>query len=424
MLRKVDIDRPEQDMTVLDGKRFVTDCEVSRDGSMIAYNATTTRKPSDLFIWNSADGRETRLTAFNDAWEKEHYLSDYTEVMYTAPDGTELQGWYLHPKDHDPSKSYPMAVEIHGGPQVMWGLSFFHEFQMLASHGYFVFLCNPRGSSGYGRQFQEIRKNGGYTDAPDILQGMDEVLKRETSIDGERLVVTGGSYGGFLSGWIVTHSDRFKAVVSQRGVYDELNMFGSGDIPESVEWYFNGVPRVETLQDVWDHSPAAHAKNVTTPLMILHSELDYRVPVSQAETFFAHLRRQGKKETVMVRYPGEGHELSRSGRPLHRVDRLYKIMGWFDLHINRSEDELGKAVDAWLNNGWKVSGGAFARTYRTGNYQIGGALLRDYLSAAERYGVQPVFTLESDSLKVVLKGLTWVNMKFVLRIERLLVDFA
>ncbi len=421
IIKRININKPAEKLhTVLDGKRFVTDCSISKDGSLLAYNVTTPVKPSDLWVYSEKEGRETRLTFFNESWEQEHYLSPCEEISYTGEDGTELQGWYLKPMDFDSSRSYPLAVEIHGGPQVMWGLSFMHEFQMLASHGYFVFFCNPRGSSGYGRHFQEIRENGGHTDMPDIMQGMDEVLKREPSIDKEKLVCTGGSYGGFLSGWIVTHTDRFKAVVSQRGVYDELNMFGSGDIPESVEWYFNGVPRVETLLEVWDHSPVAHAKNVTTPLMILHSEFDYRVPVSQAETFFAHLRRQGKKDTVMVRYPNEGHELSRSGGPHHRVDRLYKIMGWFDIHVNKDDSQLSLSVDSWLNKGWKVEEAKFKKTYTTGTYLVGSQLLKDLIEVAERYGVAPVFQLEEKSLQVILRGIDWKNMKFVLRIDRIM----
>lgn len=421
VVKRVSINDPAGDITtVLDGKRFVGDFQISKDGTLLAYNVTTPVKPSDLQVYFRQQDREIQLTHFNEKWEKEHFLSPYNEIEYTAPDGTQLQGWYCKPMNFDSAQSYPLAVEIHGGPQVMWGLSFMHEFQMLASHGYFVFFCNPRGSAGYGRHFQEIRENGGYTDMPDIMQGMDEVLKQEPAIDKEKLVCTGGSYGGFLSGWIVTHTDRFKAVVSQRGVYDELNMFGSGDIPESVEWYFNGVPRTETLSEVWDHSPIAHAKKVTTPLMILHSELDFRVPVSQAETFFAHLRRQGKKDTVMVRYPNEGHELSRSGGPRHRVDRLYKIMGWFDLHVNKSEKELSIAVDSWLNKGWEVHDGAFVKHFDTGTYPIGAQLLEEFVSLLKRYGVEPVFNLSEKTLTVTLQGIEWNNMKFILRAERFL----
>jgi dipeptidyl aminopeptidase/acylaminoacyl peptidase len=167
---------------------------------------------------------------------------------------------------------------------------------------------------------------GEYTDVPEILAGVGALLERESAADEGRLVATGGSYGGFLTGWTVGHADRFKAAVAQRGVYDQLNMFGSSDIPECVEWYHNGLPGEENLLELWEYSPAAYADRVTTPTMLLHSDLDYRVPVSQAEMFFTALRRHGNRDAVFVRYPREGHELSRSGEPRHRIDRLHRIV--------------------------------------------------------------------------------------------------
>ncbi|MBI9043793.1 MAG: prolyl oligopeptidase family serine peptidase [Anaerolineaceae bacterium] len=418
----------QKEETLLDGPRMLTEFDVS-PLNKICYTVSSPLKPSELFVVSRDNlNKEKALTAFNQDWESSHFLSIPKEIRYKGAGDVEVQGWYMRPMDFDPEKSYPLAVEIHGGPQVMWGNSFWHEFQMLTSRGYFVFFCNPRGSSGYGIEFQRIRGNGGYTDMPDIMTGADQVLALEPAADADRMVVTGGSYGGFLTGWIVTHTERFKAAVSQRGVYDEFNMFGSGDIPESVEWYFNGVPRPETMMEVWDHSPAAHAANVTTPLMILHSELDFRVPISQAETFFAYLRRQGNRNAVMVRYPDEGHELSRSGHPLHRVDRLYKIMSWFDQHvqpallspvaldtnqIKTSLEELG---------GWAFVDNHLRYDKPCGNFTMSMDFANHIANYAKRCNIDPVLVISADQVKVQLQnaaanGVTKDEIEFARRLN-------
>ena len=388
------------------GKRQVTGFTLDQAGKTIAFSATSPLMPSELFSKHLPTQEETQLTSFNAAWEKKYHLSDVTEINYRGAGDVEIQGWYMRPRNFDPKKSYPLAVEIHGGPQVMWGNTFWHEFQILAARGYFVFFCNPRGSSGYGAKFQRIRGKGGYTDMPDIMTGMDTVISMEKSVDPERLAVTGGSYGGFLTGWIVTHTNRFKAAVSQRGVYDELNMFGSGDIPESVEWYHGGIPREETLKELWEYSPAAHAKNVTTPLMILHSELDYRVPISQAETFFAALRRHGNRDAVMVRFPREGHELSRSGEPRHRVERLYKIVDWFDTHIQPEYYQPGifeKAdFHAYLDEfgGWKLEGETLTKSFACGNFDLAVRFLNQLAAYSKTKSIQPQLSVDGDTVSV------------------------
>ena len=203
---------------VVEGPFMVQSFSLSPDGKTLAYTVSSPGHPSDLFVMDLAGGQTRQLTSFNQGWEERHALSLPTEIRYKGANALEVQGWYLRPAFFDPAKSYPLAVEIHGGPQVMWGNSFWHEFQVLASRGYYVFYCNPRGSSGYGADFQRARGKGGYTDMPDIMTGMDTVLKMEKQADPDRLAVTGGSYGGFLTGWVVTHTDRFKAAVAQRGV--------------------------------------------------------------------------------------------------------------------------------------------------------------------------------------------------------------
>ena len=373
--------------TVVEGPFMVQDFSLSPDGKKITYSVSSPGHPSDLYVLDVASGHSSQLTRFNQAWEEGHALSLPIEVRFTGEKQIEVQGWYLRPAFFDPARSYPLAVEIHGGPQVMWGNSFWHEFQVLASRGYYVFYCNPRGSSGYGADFQRARGKGGYTDMSDIMTGMDTVLKMEKQADPNRLAVTGGSYGGFLTGWVVTHTERFKAAVAQRGVYDELNMFGSGDIPESVEWYHGGIPSPENMAELWEYSPAAHAKNVTTPLLLKHSELDYRVPISQAETFFAYLRRLGNRTTSMVRFPREGHELSRAGEPRHRVQRLWIILNWFDKYIEHDGAKarpLSPQEIAALSN-WQLEGEGLVRRVACGTYDIAAGLAQRITGALKEY---------------------------------------
>ena len=393
-----------QPETLVSGNRMVQSFSASPDGKRVAFSASAPTLVSELFVLDIETGEDKQVTFFNKEWESAHALSTPQIFWYTGADDVPVQGWIFRPKDFNPTRRYPLAVEIHGGPQVMWGNAFWHEFQMLCSRGYFVFYCNPRGSSGYGASFQRIRGHGGYTDMADIMTGLDQALSMEPAADPERLTVTGGSYGGFLTGWIVGHTDRFKAAVSQRGVYDEFNMFGSGDIPESTEWYHNGIPRPETLMELWEYSPAAYAEKVTTPLKILHSELDYRVPVSQAETFFAYLRRYGNRDAVMVRFPREGHELSRSGEPRHRVRRLYEIMTWFDRFVQPdrlqprplSEAELKDNLPALT--GWSLDNGALVRSIAAGNFALALSLAQRIGDLADEAGYAPNMAIDADGL--------------------------
>ena len=193
-----------------------------------------------------------------------------------------------------------------------------------------MFFCNPRGSEGYGQAFQEALYDGwGEADYHDILAGIDTVVARG-GIDPERICVTGGSYGGFMTVWLISHDPRFRAAVAQRGVYHLMSFYGTSDAYELIENEFEGPPW-ERVEKLWHHSPLAHAHQIQTPLLILHAELDYRVPISDAEQLFALLRRLGRT-VELVRYPREGHELTRSGEPRHHVDHLTRILDWFDKH--------------------------------------------------------------------------------------------
>lgn len=320
-------ERTEQ---LVSGDRVVLGFDVGEH--CMAYVVTAPDIPSDLYAAGSDGENERRCTKVNDALLVERWLSVPREVRYTMPDGTPVQGWAMYPPDFDESAKYPLAVEIHGGPHAMWGNTFWHEFQTIAGRGYIVFFCNPRGSDGYGQAFRDaIHGRWGEADADDILSGVNGLISRG-SVDEDRLVVTGGSYGGYMTAWIIGHDQRFAAAVSQRGVYELVGFYGMTDIPRFIEAEFDVTPW-EDVEVLWQYSPLAFAEQIETPLLILHSDLDYRVPVPVGEELFAALKRL-RREVVFVRYPREGHELSRSGEPEHRVDRINRIAEWFDRHTD------------------------------------------------------------------------------------------
>ncbi len=313
------------------GRREVVAFDVAHKSGQIGFVACTPERPPDLYTAAMDGSNERRLTDVNQKLLGKKQVMPVEEVWYSAHDGVEIQGWLIKPPGFDPNQTYPLAVEIHGGPHAMWGPStrtMWHEWQCLAARGYVVFFCNPRGSNGYGYAFRDsVHGQWGDTDMPDILAGVDHVVS-QGYIDTARMAVTGGSYGGFMTAWIVGHDQRFAAAVSQRGVYHLTSFFGTSDVPELIEWEFDARPW-EAYEDLWRYSPLAYVNEIKTPLLIIHSERDFRAPIPDAEHLFVMLRRL-KREVEFVRYPREGHELSRSGEPRHRVDRLNRIIDWFD----------------------------------------------------------------------------------------------
>jgi len=232
------------------------------------------------------------------------------------------------------TRSTPLAVEMHGGPHVMWGPgepTMWLEYQALAGDGYTVFFSNPRGSEGYGfAHKQAIHRNWGELPMSDVLTGADTVLARGLA-DPNKQAITGGSYAGYLTAWIIGHTNRFKAAVAQRGVYDMVNWWGMANTWRLYESEFAAVPW-EDPQLAWKASPIAYAGNIQTPLLLLHGEQDYRVGLGGVQTLFRMLKAQGK-ETELVLYPREGHEVTRSGEPHHRVDHMARILDWFASHL-------------------------------------------------------------------------------------------
>ncbi|MBN1355726.1 S9 family peptidase [bacterium] len=299
-------------------------------GRTLAYRLESPDIPGDIFCSDTEDLKPKRLTSINRRFLSGKALSAPKTVWLTRPDGLKIQGWIMLPCGYRKGKTFPWVIQVHGGPHIMWGYSWWHEFQSLCGKGYGVYFSNPRGSDGYGGDFKKaIRRNWGQEDSEDILAGADLVVKRGLA-DPERLYLTGGSFGGFMTAWIVTRDHRFRAAAAQRGVYNFISMYGVSDANTLIEWEFQTFPWKEP-ELLWKYSPLKYVENIRTPLMILHSEQDYRVGISQAEELYVALRRLGK-EAELVRYPREGHELSRSGEPRHRVDRINRIIGWFDRH--------------------------------------------------------------------------------------------
>jgi dipeptidyl aminopeptidase/acylaminoacyl peptidase len=260
-----------------------------------------------------------------------------------SKDGSEVDAWVMRPAAFEPGRRYPVLLNIHGGPFTQYGNGFFDEFQVYTGAGYVVLFSNPRGSSGYAEEWgRAIRgpidggPGWGTVDYDDVMAVVDTALERFDFCDAGRLGVMGGSYGGYLTSWIVGHTGRFKAACSERAVNNWVSMYGSSDAGYSFRSYFGGFVW-EDIGAYLKHSPITYATDITTPLIILHSENDLRCPIEQAEGLFITLRLLGR-DVELVRFPSESHELSRAGSPVHRVLRFETILEFFDRHL--------KAVDA------------------------------------------------------------------------------
>ncbi len=327
---------------------------VSMDSSLGGRNIgiqTTPDYPGELALINDNGSTDVLTSFWQDRVGPEVSALPYKEMWWQAPDGTKVQGWVIEPpgyEEGDTNKSYPLILQVHGGPHVMWGYdggAINHEFQCMASQGYFVLFSNPRGSDGYGEDFRcgAIDK-WGEADIGDLMSGVDLVIDKYP-IDTERLYLTGGSYGGYMTAWVVAHDKRFRAAVAQRGVFDLINFWGTSDAYLLTEWEFSGLPW-ENTEHYLKYSPWTHADKIETPLMILHSDCDYRAPVSSAEMMYAAMKRIGKTDVVMVRFPEEGHELSRGGKPKRRVKRIKVMLEWFakygGIELPPEEEEGGE----------------------------------------------------------------------------------
>jgi dipeptidyl aminopeptidase/acylaminoacyl peptidase len=317
---------------IIAGERQVTGLSGSRDGALLAFAAMDPVSPAEVFLCHTDGTSEKPLTDLNRAWKAEVTRSQPERFRYER-DGHQLDGWVMRPFGFAPGQRYPALLNIHGGPHTQYGHNFFDEFQVYAGAGYAVIYTNPRGSQGYGEEFtRAVIGDWGGGDFADVMVGLDEALHRYDFIDAERLGVMGGSYGGFLTSWTVGHTNRFKAACSERAVNNTYTLFGTSDIGHSFSEAQSGHLPWENMQWYIDHSPLTYAKEITTPLLIMHSESDWRCPMEQAEQLFVALKKQ-RKEVLFVRFPDEDHELSRAGKPRHRLERFRHLLDWFGKYL-------------------------------------------------------------------------------------------
>ena len=310
------------------GDQAVLDFSITPDTRSIVALISTPVMIGDLFTIAS-DGAQTRLTDCNHKLWAQLNLTAPDEINYKSFDGRNIQGWIQKPPDFDAHKKYPLILDIHGGPHAAYGWVFDHEFQWMAAKGYVVLYINPRGSTGYGQDFANIiQYHYPGDDYRDLMIGVDELLKRGY-VDEKKLAVTGGSGGGVLTNWTVTHTDRFAAAVSQRDISNWASWWYTADFTLFQPNWFKAPP-FEDPQDYANRSAITFVKNIHTPILFVLGEADYRTPQdSGGEQLFRALKYL-KRPTAMVVFPRESHELSRSGEPWHRVERLEYIVGWFD----------------------------------------------------------------------------------------------
>lgn len=303
-----------------------------RDGSVDCFDVCRGRllqialydmKGQELY-----DGRGRQLSRFNERALRDTYVAA-PESLSVQRDGYEVHGFVLRPKDFEPGKKYPVILDVHGGPKTVYGPVFYHEMQYWAGKGYFVIFCNPTGSDGRGA-FMDIRGKYGTVDYEDLMAFTDAALEAFPGMDAEELFETGGSYGGFMTNWIIGHTDRFRACASQRSISNWLS-FGVSDIGAEFVPDQNAVDAWSDPEKLWFHSPLRYADRVKTPTLFIHAFEDYRCPIDQGYQMFAALIEHGV-ESRLVCFRGENHELSRSGKPSHRLKRLREITKWFDSH--------------------------------------------------------------------------------------------
>ena len=317
--------------TVLSGERDIVSVSRATDGRL-AFAACNATQPIEAFVAEADGSGERELSTANTDFLQEVEIRPAEHFTYTGERGQELDGWLIKPPGFRQGVRYPLLLEIHGGPHGMYGNTFFHEMQILAAAGYVVLYTNPRGSTGQGQQFVSAAMGDwGGIDYRDIMAGVDHVLGLGF-IDEQRLGLTGGSYGGYLTNWIVGQTNRFKAAVTDRCTCNRFSQFGASDFAwSSGPWEFGGTP-YDNPSGYMERSPITYVKNVTAPMLIIHSEQDHRCPIEEGEQWFVALRLLGK-EAEFVRFPNESHGLSRAGRPDHRVERLERMAGWFAEHL-------------------------------------------------------------------------------------------
>ncbi len=332
-----DEDDPPGPELMVDGDRIVSGFDVRNGVTAFVWGSPTTQFELSVLV----DGVEKQLTRHGERLLTLRQIQEPEAYTATSKDKTKVPCWVIPPVGAKAGKKYPTLLHIHGGPFTQYGNKLFDEFQVAAGAGYAVIYCNPRGSSGYGEAWgRAVRGRNapvepgtgwGSVDYEDVMAAVDAAVKQFDFVDGDRLGVLGGSYGGYMTSWIVGHSKKFKAAVSERSANNLALMEGNSDIATAFFGY-HGKSVTDDRDEYIRQSPTTYLDKITTPLLIMHSDDDWRCPIAQAEELFAGLRWLGR-DVEMVRFPGEGHEMSRSGAPRHRVQRFEIVLEWFDRYL-------------------------------------------------------------------------------------------
>ena len=308
-------------------------------GSRVVMTAMRGQHLAELYLLSEGeDGGEPaeRLTGFNDDYLSTHKISEPVSFTYESCNGYVMEGYVIEPADYRPGGRYPAVLEILGGPKSVYGKTFFHEMQCLAGQSCFVFYTNPRGSAGRGEAFADITEAFGKDDFADLMEFTDQVFKHYPDIDPARVGICGGSYGGFMCNWMVGHTDRFRAAVSQRSISNYLTKMLYTDIGYYVNRLQIGAYPWEDFDQVWAASPLSSASKVKTPLLLIQSDEDYRCWQGDAIQMFSAVKR-AKTPARLVLFHGENHELSRSGKPHNRIIRLKELQAWFHQYLQVKE---------------------------------------------------------------------------------------
>jgi len=318
-----------------EGDHELIGCSLDRAARRVACVQSDPLTPGEVVVGDlgARPAALRRLTDLTGPVLRPIRLARPERFQCESADGWMVEGWVMRPAGVAKGGRIPTVLEIHGGPHAAYGNAFFHEFQLLCAQGYGVIYMNPRGSQGYGQAFTAAtRHDWGGKDYEDLMRGVDYALATFPWIDPDRLGVAGGSYGGFMTNWIVGHTRRFHAAVTMRSISNAYSQWGTSDLAYMKGfWEYPGEPW-EAPQFYLERSPITYVRRIRTPLLILHSENDLRCPIEQAEQLFVALRKQGTP-TLLVRFPNESHDLSRNGQPRHRVERLRHILAWFRTYL-------------------------------------------------------------------------------------------
>lgn len=320
---------------ITEGKMRVSSFSLSQDGSTIAFDATEATRPTEVWIHNSKGDK--RLTSLTDALVKDMTLIEQEEFRFKASDGAEVQGWIMIPVNFEKGEKYPAILNVHGGPWGDYGYGFDQLFQTQCANGYVVIFINHRASTGYGEAFSDITGHWGEREYNDLMEAVDFAIKKYPFIDANKLGVTGVSGGGYLTNWIVTHTDRFKAAVTVASISNWYSFYGCSDLGPCFILPFREIGKGK---DPWDapktwleKSPITYVKNVETPLLIIHGENDLRCPMEQAEQFFVALKKLDKT-VEFVRFPGEPHaNVDSMLKPSHATEAVQYLLNWFDKYL-------------------------------------------------------------------------------------------